>query len=154
MFMRLEDGATLLIEASWAAHRADGDQFGITLYGTEGGAELIVDDYAPSGSLRIFTDDGGVAVATRLTSEPGRGHAAVVEQFVQRDPDRPPARARRRRRGRARARRGRVLPVGRRAARGPPGRGQVMGVAARCAGMRRPTLQRPLVATSEMLSTS
>ena len=84
VFMRLEDGATLLIEASWAAHRADGDQFGITLYGTEGGAELVVDDYAPSGSLRIFTDDGGVAVATRLASEPGRGHAAVVEQFVQR----------------------------------------------------------------------
>ena len=84
VFMRLEDGATLLIEASWAAHRVDGDQFGITLYGTEGGAELIVDDYAPRGALRIFTDDDGVAVATRLTPEPGRGHAAVVEEFVQR----------------------------------------------------------------------
>ena len=47
VFMRLEDGGTLLLEASWAAHRADGDQFGATLYGTEGGAEWIVDDYAP-----------------------------------------------------------------------------------------------------------
>ena len=37
--MRLEDGGTLLLEASWAMHRADGDQFGATLYGTEGGAE-------------------------------------------------------------------------------------------------------------------
>jgi predicted dehydrogenase len=82
VFMRLEDGGTLVVEASWAAHRADGDEFGVTLYGTEGGAELIVEDYAPSGSLRIFTDDDGRPIATRLTAEPGRGHTAVVEQFV------------------------------------------------------------------------
>ena len=36
----------------------DGDEFGITLYGTDGGAELIVDDYAPERLLRVFTDDG------------------------------------------------------------------------------------------------
>jgi predicted dehydrogenase len=83
VFMRLDDGGTLLVEASWAAHRPDGDEFGITLYGTDGGAELIVEDYAPSGSLRVFSDDGGTAVATRLAARPGRGHAAVVEQFVE-----------------------------------------------------------------------
>jgi predicted dehydrogenase len=83
VFMRLDDGGTLLIEASWAAHRPDGDEFGITLYGTDGGAELIVEDYAPSGSLRIFSDDEGAAVATRLSASPGRGHTAVVEQFVE-----------------------------------------------------------------------
>jgi predicted dehydrogenase len=82
VFMRLADGGTLLVEASWAAHRPDGDEFGITLYGTDGGAELIVEDYAPSGSLRIFTDDDGAAVATPVAAKPGRGHAAVVEQFV------------------------------------------------------------------------
>jgi predicted dehydrogenase len=82
VFMRLSDGGTLLVEASWAAHRREGDEFGITLYATDGGAELIVDDYAPRGSLRIFTDDGGAATATRLTVKPGRGHVAVVEQFV------------------------------------------------------------------------
>ena len=83
VFMRLADGGTLLVEASWAAHRRDGDEFGITLYGTDGGAELIVDDYAPRGSLRIFTDDDGAAVATRVPVQPGRGHKAVVEQFVE-----------------------------------------------------------------------
>jgi predicted dehydrogenase len=83
VFMRLADGGTLLVEASWAAHRRDGDEFGITIYGTEGGAELIVDDYEPSGSLRVFGDDGGVPVATRLRAKPGRGHDAVVEQFVE-----------------------------------------------------------------------
>jgi predicted dehydrogenase len=82
VFMRLSDGGTLLVEASWATHRRAGDEFGITLYGTEGGAELIVDDYEPVGSLRIFGDDGGTAVDTRVTAKPGRGHVAVVEQFL------------------------------------------------------------------------
>jgi len=82
VFMRLDDGGTLLVEASWAAHRSEGDEFGITLYGTDGGAELIVADYAPSGSLRTFTDDDGRLVETRLGAEPGRGHDAVIEQFV------------------------------------------------------------------------
>ena len=36
------DGGTLLVEASWAAHRTAGDEFGITIFGTEGGAELRV----------------------------------------------------------------------------------------------------------------
>jgi hypothetical protein len=36
--MRLDDGGTLLVEASWAAHRTDGDEFGITLYGTTASA--------------------------------------------------------------------------------------------------------------------
>jgi predicted dehydrogenase len=82
VFLRLEGGATLLVEASWAAHRSDGDEFGITLYGTEGGAELIVEDYAPSGSLRIFSDDGGTAVETQVRAPRGGGHRAVVEQFL------------------------------------------------------------------------
>ena len=82
VFMRLQDGGTLLVEASWAAHRTDGDEFGITLYGSKGGAELIVENYAPSGSLRIFTDDDGVPAETRLTAQPGGGHKVVVEQFV------------------------------------------------------------------------
>jgi predicted dehydrogenase len=84
VFMRLADGGTLLVEASWAAHRRDGDEFGITLYGTEGGAELIVDDYAPVGSLRVFSDRNGAAVAKRVSAKPGRGHDAVIEQFVAR----------------------------------------------------------------------
>jgi predicted dehydrogenase len=82
VFMRLEDGGTLVVEASWAAHRTDGDQFGITVYGSKGGAELLVEDYAPSGSLRIFTDDDGVPAETRLIAPPGGGHEVVVEQFL------------------------------------------------------------------------
>jgi predicted dehydrogenase len=82
VFIRLQDGGTLLVEASWAAHRSDGDEFGVTLYGTEGGAELIVRDYVPSGDLRLFTDDRGVPATTQLTAPPGGGHRVVVEQFL------------------------------------------------------------------------
>jgi predicted dehydrogenase len=83
VFMRLADGGTLLVEASWAAHRRDGDEFGVTLYGTDGGAELIVDDYAPRGDLRLFGDDGGAAVSTKVPVKPGRAHKAVIEQFIE-----------------------------------------------------------------------
>jgi predicted dehydrogenase len=81
-FMRLEDGGTLLVEASWAAHRRDGDEFGVTMYGTDAGAQLIVDNYAPKGDLQVFGDDGGEAVATRVPVKRGRAHKAVIEQFV------------------------------------------------------------------------
>jgi predicted dehydrogenase len=82
VFMRLRDGGTLVVEASWAAHRSDRDEFGITIYGSEGGAELLVRDMEPSGTLRIFTDDHGVPAETRLAAPPGLGHRAVVAQFL------------------------------------------------------------------------
>jgi predicted dehydrogenase len=82
VFMRLEDGATLLVEASWAAHRSDRDEFGITIYGTQGGADLVVYDMEPSGTLRVFSDDGGVPAETRLSAPPGRGHQTVVADFL------------------------------------------------------------------------
>jgi predicted dehydrogenase len=82
VFLRLEGGATLLLEVSWAAHRDATDEYGITLYGTEGGAELRVINHAPSGSLRLFTDDGGVPAETRLTAPPGSGHHFVIEGFL------------------------------------------------------------------------
>jgi predicted dehydrogenase len=81
-FMRLDDGGTLLVEAGWAAHRRDDVEFGITLYGTEGGAELIVTDMEPIGKLRMFTDEAGVAAETRLHPPAGLGHDAVVERFL------------------------------------------------------------------------
>jgi predicted dehydrogenase len=84
VFMRLGDGGTLAVEASWAAHRSAVDQFGITLYGTEGGAELIVRDMEPVGSLRIFNDDNGVPAETRLSPAPGLGHRTVAAEFVAR----------------------------------------------------------------------
>jgi predicted dehydrogenase len=82
VFMRLDDGGTLLLEASWAMHRADGDQFGATLYGTEGGAEWYVDDYVPVGSLKLFGDIDGHPTAESFRAPVGGAHAEVVADFV------------------------------------------------------------------------
>lgn len=81
-FIRLADGATLLLEASWAVHGSAGDDFGLTLYGTEGGAEIRVKNYNWDDTLRIFTDVAGVPaeVVPQLTR--GEGHLAVVRDFV------------------------------------------------------------------------
>jgi predicted dehydrogenase len=82
VFMRLEDGGTLLLEASWAMHRVDGDQFGLSMYGTEGGAEWYVDDYVPVGSLKLFGDIDGHATAQSFRADIGGAHAEVVADFV------------------------------------------------------------------------
>ena len=83
LLLRLEGGGSIVIETSWAAYRPAGDEFGITLYGTEGGADLRVVDYAPSGELTIFTGEGEQSQDISVTADPGRGHLAVVETFLE-----------------------------------------------------------------------
>lgn len=83
LLLRLEGGGSIVIETSWAAYRPAGDEFGITLYGTEGGADLRVVDYAPSGELTIFTGEGEQSEDITVTADPGRGHLAVVETFLE-----------------------------------------------------------------------
>ena len=82
-FIRLSNGATLLLEASWAANGRDEDDFGVTLYGTEGGAEIHVHNYNWQDTLRIYTDIGGVPAVIRPQVFKGEGHIAVVRNFVQ-----------------------------------------------------------------------
>lgn len=81
-FMRLEGGATLLLEASWAVHGSVGDDFGLTIYGTEGGAEIRVKNYSWEDTLRIFTDVAGVPAEVSPQLTRGEGHLAVVRDFV------------------------------------------------------------------------
>jgi predicted dehydrogenase len=82
-FIRLEGGATLLLEASWATHSAAGDDFGVTLYGTEGGVELMVRNYTYENTVRAFADIGGVPVdmAPKIPKGAG-GHGEVIRRFV------------------------------------------------------------------------
>lgn len=82
-FLRLSNGATLLVEASWATHSSAGDDFGVTLYGTEGGAEIRVQNYNWQDTLRIYTDVAGVPSEIRPRLTKGEGHIAVVRNFVQ-----------------------------------------------------------------------
>jgi predicted dehydrogenase len=83
VLLRLEGGGSLVLETSWAAFRSSGDEFGITLYGTEGGADLRVVDYAPVGELTLFTGQAETETDVRVEADPGRGHAAVVDTFLE-----------------------------------------------------------------------
>jgi predicted dehydrogenase len=88
-FIRLEgDGTvadtrtTLLLEASWATHSSAGDDFGVTLYGAEGGVELLVRDYGYDNTVRVFSDVAGVPTDLAPKIPRGRGHLHVIERFV------------------------------------------------------------------------
>ncbi len=81
-FIRLDGGATLLLEASWATHSAAGDDFGVTLYGTEGGAELLIRNYTYDGTVRVFTDMGGAPTDLTPRIPKAEGHPAVISRFI------------------------------------------------------------------------
>lgn len=83
VLLRLDGGGSIVLETSWAAYRPAGDKFGITLYGTEGGTDLRVVDYAPAVELTIFTGDGEESSEIQFAADPGRGHLAVVETFLE-----------------------------------------------------------------------
>jgi len=82
-FLRLSGGATLILEAGWAVYRESSDDFGVTLYGTEGGAEMKVKNYGTSDTVRIYTDVAGVPAVVTPEIEPREGHLAVVRRFVE-----------------------------------------------------------------------
>jgi predicted dehydrogenase len=84
-YMRTTAGASIFLEASWAAHSGDTDEFGIYLLGDKGGAELHVKDYATVDTLRLFGNINGIPVDTtaRLPQKaPGAGHAQIVSAFL------------------------------------------------------------------------
>jgi predicted dehydrogenase len=82
-FIRLSGGATLNLETGWAAYRESGDDFGLTLYGTEGGAEMRVRNYGTQDTVRIYTDVAGVPAVIVPEIEPREGHLVVVSRFVE-----------------------------------------------------------------------
>ncbi|MEU8225997.1 Gfo/Idh/MocA family oxidoreductase [Kribbella sp. NPDC048915] len=81
-YLRLKGGGALQLETSWATFRAPGDNFGIELFGTEGGAKIEVQNYTNEDTLRIFTDVGGVPAEVKPATGAGLGHRAVVREFV------------------------------------------------------------------------
>lgn len=81
LFLRLDGDVTLQVESSWAMHRSKRDEFGIRLYGTEGGAELRVIGHQ-HGILRTFTERDGEFEDSRYELAAGHGHLAVARRFV------------------------------------------------------------------------
>ncbi len=81
-FIRLAGGATMILETGWAVYGGYGDDFDITLYGTEGGAAITVKGYGWEDTLRIYTDLAGVPAEVRPRVGPSEGHQKVVRDFV------------------------------------------------------------------------
>lgn len=83
-FLRLEGGATLLLEAAWAAYCGANDDLCLELFGSDGGAEIRVRNYnwEAGETLRLYSDKAGVPVEMRPQVGRGEGHGLVVREFV------------------------------------------------------------------------
>lgn len=79
-FMRLEGGATLLVEAGWAAYREPEDLMDFRVYGTDGGAALsrVGGPQDAVETLRVFTEKGDHEPEVG----PSLGHRGVVDDFL------------------------------------------------------------------------
>ncbi|HEX4213426.1 MAG TPA: Gfo/Idh/MocA family oxidoreductase [Candidatus Dormibacteraeota bacterium] len=83
-FIRLDGGTTLLLEASWASHGSQREDYGVVLYGTEGGAEIKVVNYGQDDTLNVFTTIAGELADIHPTLPHGGFHQAVIGEFVER----------------------------------------------------------------------
>jgi predicted dehydrogenase len=81
-FLRFEDGGSLRLEASWASYGKAGDDIEVQLMGTEGGAQILIENYVDVDTLRIFSDVGGQPAVTYPSTPPSIGHTGVVADFV------------------------------------------------------------------------
>ncbi len=82
-FIRLKGGVTLLLEASWAVYGRHGDDYGVVLHGTDGGADIDVVQYSWEDTLTIYNDIGGTTAVTRPRVTKGEGHVSVVREFIE-----------------------------------------------------------------------
>jgi predicted dehydrogenase len=61
-FIRFENGATLVLEASWAGYQPLGDDIYLQLYGRAGGARLAMPNVREEHALHVTTEMGGTLV--------------------------------------------------------------------------------------------
>ncbi|MBA3413795.1 MAG: Gfo/Idh/MocA family oxidoreductase [Chloroflexia bacterium] len=80
--VRFEDGMTLQLDASWAGYTRHSDEFGVTLMGDNGGAEIHVKDYADTGTLRFFGELEGTPTVTEPRLLARHGHGEMAKGFV------------------------------------------------------------------------
>jgi predicted dehydrogenase len=81
--LRLDNGRSLQLEASWAGYTNDHDDIGIDLLGDRGGVRLFVENYATAGTVTIYSDIDGHRVTSRPEiATPSVGHGVVVRGFV------------------------------------------------------------------------
>lgn len=80
--IRMEDGATLQLDASWAGYTRHTDEFGVSFMGTDGGAEIHAKDYGDTGTLKIFGDIDGAPTVTEPRLLSRRDHGELISRWV------------------------------------------------------------------------
>ncbi|MGC4190821.1 MAG: Gfo/Idh/MocA family oxidoreductase [Thermomicrobiales bacterium] len=81
-FVRFEDGGTLLLEASWASYGEMEDDFGIQVYGSNGGARIHSVKYADTDTLRMWSSIGDTTQESAPTVVARKGHTEIIHGFV------------------------------------------------------------------------
>ena len=79
-FVRMGDGSTLLLEASWSQF-VTADKLYLEAYGTEGGA--LLESTGGEGKLSVTVDVDGIPAELAPRQEPQGGHADCVADFVE-----------------------------------------------------------------------
>jgi len=81
--VRLANGATLLLEASWATHGSQGQRF--QLFGTQGGLELNAAAYGVDTPLCLFGEEDGQLTEEllHLPDIGARGHQALIPAWIE-----------------------------------------------------------------------
>ena len=83
-FVRFANGAALQIETSWASHtRPNRDEYFLSLFGSEGGCELDVNNYTDSETVSYFTEEAGQPVVVKPHIVTRGGHDLAVAHFIQ-----------------------------------------------------------------------
>ena len=81
-FLRLETGATLLLETSWASFTEHNDAFGIQVYGSLGGGRIFSEGYKDTETLTMFHEFGDTTSDSRPRLVSRKGHAHIIHGFV------------------------------------------------------------------------
>jgi predicted dehydrogenase len=81
-FIRLEGGATLLLETSWASFTEMKDDFGIQVYGSNGGARIFSENYALTETLDVYSGFGDTTMDSKPRLVAREGHAQIINGFV------------------------------------------------------------------------
>jgi predicted dehydrogenase len=80
--VKFANGATLLVEASWAGHQERNDDLSIHLFGRDGGASMKMPDYEKADCVRVFTEIGGTPVDITPRYSMDDEYAREVRHFV------------------------------------------------------------------------
>jgi predicted dehydrogenase len=80
--IRFEGRLTLQLDAAWAAYTGHTDEFGLSLLGSDGGAEIHAKDYAQLDTLRLYGQIDDVPTVTIPKLLERHGHGEILRRFV------------------------------------------------------------------------